>query len=183
MSDLNLRTARLLLQPVGFGDLEEAVRLGGDERVMASFAGVHSAEVSGAWLEREVAHWQAHSFGRFHVSCAGAFVGFVGLTRYELDAGIVSGVEVAWRLAFDAWGNGYATEAARAVIGDGFGRVGLRDVIAITTPGNGRSLRVMERLGMTPCPDETFEHPGLPPGHPLRTHVLYRLLASDGRWT
>jgi RimJ/RimL family protein N-acetyltransferase len=170
-----LVTARLELRALCVNDLDDVVRLGVDERGMATLGGAIPREASVAGLRRQVAHWQAHGFGWFRVGHEGAFVGLVGLSRLDFDAGIVPGVEVAWRLAFDAWGRGYATEAARAAIDDGFLRVGLDEVVAITTPGNARSLRVMERLGMRASPGETFEHPRVPVGNPLRTHVLYRL--------
>ncbi len=85
-----------------------------------------------------------------------------------------AGVEIAWRLAFDAWGRGYATEAARAVLDDGFGRVGLREIVAVTAEINARSRRVAASLGMVESPSEAFDHPRLPPESPLRRHVLYR---------
>ncbi len=96
------------------------------------------------------------------------------LDATDRDAGIVPGIEIAWRLAFDHWGHGYATEAARAALDDGSSRLHLRDVIGVTTPGNVRSRRVMERLGMVLSESETFEHPLVPKGDPLRTHVVYR---------
>jgi ribosomal-protein-alanine N-acetyltransferase len=82
-------------------------------------------------------------------------------------------VEVAWRLSRRYWGQGYATEAARASIEDGFRRVGLKEIIAITVPHNLASRRVMERLGMTRSGE--FDHPRFPHDHPLCRHVLYRL--------
>jgi RimJ/RimL family protein N-acetyltransferase len=92
-----------------------------------------------------IAHWQSHGFGRFFVERAGTFVGIVGLSRSEFDAGIVSGIEIAWRLVYDHWGQDYATEAARAVIHEGFDRLGFNEIIAVTVPDNVRSRRVMER--------------------------------------
>jgi ribosomal-protein-alanine N-acetyltransferase len=88
-------------------------------------------------------------------------------------------VEIGWRLARAAWGNGYATEAARAALSFGFGEIGLAEVVSFTTPANRRSRVVMERIGMSHDPGDDFEHPGLPPGHPQRPHVLYRLESSD----
>jgi ribosomal-protein-alanine N-acetyltransferase len=63
------------------------------------------------------------------------------------------------------------------MIDDGFGRLSLTEIIAITVTENWRSRRVMERLGMTrdPAEDFDFDHPRLPPGHSLRPHVLYRI--------
>jgi RimJ/RimL family protein N-acetyltransferase len=85
-------------------------------------------------------------------------------------------VEIGWRLARAAQGKGLATEGARAVIHHAFHTVGLRELVAITAPANIASRRVMEKLGMTHRPELTFNHPSVPPGHPLQPHVLYSLL-------
>jgi RimJ/RimL family protein N-acetyltransferase len=172
---MELVTARLHLRPVQTTDRAAVVSLSADPRVMQWLGGVQTAEQARSWLDRQLAHWEQHGFGRFLVACDGAFVGFAGLSRLEFDLGIVPGVEIAWRLAHEHWGRGYATEAARAVLDDGFGRLGLADIVAVTTPGNMRSRRVMERLGMVYSPGETFEHPRVPEGDPNRTHVVYRL--------
>ena len=81
----------------------------------------------------------------------------------------------AWRLAPAHWGQGYALEAARAAIDDGFGRIGLGEIVAYTVPANRASRQIMARLGMTCDPAEDFDHPSRPEGDPLRRHVLYRL--------
>jgi RimJ/RimL family protein N-acetyltransferase len=57
----------------------------------------------------------------------------------------------------------------------GFGRLGLAEIVAYTVVDNQRSRQVMERLGMVRDAAEDFDFPTLPPGHPLRRHVLYRL--------
>jgi RimJ/RimL family protein N-acetyltransferase len=87
--------------------------------------------------------------------------------------------EVSWRLQRDQWGHGYATEAARACLHFAFATLRLPEVVSFTVPDNLRSRRVMERLGMRRRAGEDFEHPRLPPGHPLRPHVLYRLARAD----
>ena len=61
-------------------------------------------------------------------------------------------VEVGWRLARDAWGRGYATEAARAALAFGFEEHAIEEILAIVDPGNERSLRVCAKLGMTRAP-------------------------------
>ena len=83
--------------------------------------------------------------------------------------------ELGWRLARGYWDRGFASEAARAVVADGFDRIGLEEIVSFTVPANMRSWRVMERLGMTHDPVDDFDHPRLPVGHRLRRHVLYRL--------
>src|SRR5262249_22537952 len=84
-------------------------------------------------------------------------------------------VEVGWRLAFEHWGHGYATEAARLALGHAFGPLAISAVASFTSVANLRSRAVMERLGMRRDPADDFDHPRLPEAHPLRPHVLYRL--------
>ena len=83
--------------------------------------------------------------------------------------------EIGWRLAAAHWGRGYATEAALAVLVHAWDVLGLAEVVSFTSVGNARSRAVMERLGLRRDPADDFDHPNLPPGHPLRPHVLYRL--------
>jgi RimJ/RimL family protein N-acetyltransferase len=107
------------------------------------------------------------------------FIGYVGLALATFEARFTPAVEVGWRLARDYWGRGFATEAARAAVADGFDRVGLEEIVSFTVPANERSWRVMDRLGMTHDPADDFDHPRLPVGHHLRRHVLYRLRRAD----
>lgn len=128
------------------------------------------------WPARKRTHWEEHGFGQWVVEIPGeaSFIGVVGLETVSCDAHFTPAVEVAWRLARDFWGKGYATEAARAALEFGFEQLGLDEIVAITVPANWRSRRVMERLGMTRAPEDDFDHPRVPTG-PLRRCVLYRL--------
>jgi RimJ/RimL family protein N-acetyltransferase len=125
------------------------------------------------------AHFDEHGFGLWAVEVPGIadFIGFVGITVPTFEAPFTPCVEIGWRLAAAHWGRGYATEAARAVLGFGFRSLGLREIVSFTVPANLRSRRVMERIGMTRSPDDDFDHPSLPKGHPLQRHVLYRARA------
>ena len=118
-----------------------------------------------------------HGFGLWAVEAVDVadFVGFVGFSIPGFQAHFTPCVEIGWRLAFEHWGRGYATEAARAAVDCGFRRFGLEEIVSFTVRANWRSGRVMERLGMTRSAADDFEHPRLLPGHPLRPHVLYRL--------
>ena len=107
------------------------------------------------------------------------FAGFLGLSVPRFEAHFTPCVEIGWRLGAAHWGHGYATEGARAVLDCAFELLGLEAVISFTAPGNARSRRVMERIGMTYDPADDFDHPLLPDGHPLRRHVLYRIGAAD----
>jgi len=103
------------------------------------------------------------------------FAGFTGLAVPRFEAHFTPCVEVGWRLAREHWGRGYATEAARAALADGFERLGLDEIVSFTAAGNLPSRRVMEKLGMKHDSADDFDHPSLAPGHPLRRHVLYRI--------
>ena len=61
-----------------------------------------------------------------------------------------------------------------------FERAGLPQIVSMTAVGNLRSRAVMHKLGMTHDPDDDFDHPRVPDGHPLKRHVLYRLTTE--RW-
>jgi RimJ/RimL family protein N-acetyltransferase len=108
-------------------------------------------------------------------------MGFTGLSVPGFEAPFTPAVEVGWRLARWAWGNGYATEAATAALDFGFSRAALDEVVSFTSFQNIRSQAVMQRLGMTRDPTDDFEPPRIPPGHRLRPHVLYRI--SRQQWT
>lgn len=87
-------------------------------------------------------------------------------------------MEIGWRLAFEYWGKGYASEAANAALAVGFERLNLPEIVSFTAIANHRSRAVMERLNLREDPNP-FEHPSLPVGHPLRKHCLYRLSRQD----
>jgi len=171
-----VRTSRLILRRWRDEDLAPYAALNADSRVMQHFPAVLSRVESDAQATRIRKHWDDHGFGLWAVEVDGGapFVGFIGLQRVPFDAAFTPAVEVGWRLAFEAWGYGYATEGARAALGYGFGALGLREIVSMTVPSNERSWRVMEKLGMKRAHGEDFDHPRLPEGHPLRRHILYR---------
>jgi RimJ/RimL family protein N-acetyltransferase len=107
------------------------------------------------------------------VRATGAFIGFAGLDQVD-DGMPFTGVEIGWRLARSAWGQGHATEAALTVLAHGFDTLGLSEILAVTTATNLRSQAVMRRIGMTRDPVDDFDDPTAPEG-PLRPNVLYRI--------
>ncbi len=171
-----LETNRLLLRAWRSEDLAPFAALNADPRVMEHFPAPLSRAESDALAERIQAHFDAHGFGVWAVEAPGvaAFAGFVGLAVPRFEAHFTPCVEIGWRLAAEHWGRGYATEGARAAMAFGFESLELDEIVSFTAPANVRSVRVMEKLGMTRDPEEDFDHPSLPEGHPLRRHVLYR---------
>ena len=172
-----LRTARLLLRQWRDADLEPFAALNDDPEVRRHFPARPTREESDALAKLQQNLIAERGWGLWAVEVVeGApFIGFVGLAQPRFDAHFTPAVEVGWRLAREHWGHGYASEAARAAVGFGFERLGLEEIVSFTTVGNGRSRRVMERLGMTHDQGDDFDHPHLPEGSPLRRHVLYRL--------
>jgi RimJ/RimL family protein N-acetyltransferase len=144
---------------------------------MEYFPALLSREESDARVDRIETHFEQHGFGLWAAEVIGGapFIGYVGLWIPAFEAPFTPCVEVGWRLAVEHWGKGYATEGARAAVAFGFERLTLQEVVSYTVPGNWRSRRVMEKLGMLYDPADDFDHPLLEPGHPLRRHVLYRL--------
>jgi RimJ/RimL family protein N-acetyltransferase len=172
-----LRTHNLILRRWRDADREPFARLNADPRVMEFFPSTLSREQSDALVDRIETHFRQHGFGLLaaELRSNGSFVGFVGLNLPAFKARFTPCVEAGWRIAPDLWGKGLATEAARAAIDHGFHVLGIGEIVSFTVPANLRSRRVMEKLGMTHSAAEDFDHPQLPPGHPLRRHVLYRL--------
>jgi ribosomal-protein-alanine N-acetyltransferase len=176
-------TERLLLRRWRDEDREPFAALNADPAVMEHFPAALGRAESDAFLDRNAAHHEQHGWGLWalEVRQTGRFIGFTGLAVPRFDAHFTPAVEIGWRLAREAWGHGYASEAARAVLAVGFGDLGLDEIVSFTAVDNTRSRAVMERIGMTHDPDEDFDHPALPEGHPLRRHVLYRLRSSSRR--
>ena len=178
-----MSTERLVLRHWQVADGEPFARLNADPRVMEFMAGPLSREESDRLVERIEAHFREHGFGL----CAAelrrdrSFIGFVGLAVPAFECAFTPCVEIGWRLAADHWGQGLATEGAREMARYAFEVMGLQALVSFTVPGNIRSRRVMEKLGMTHDPADDFDHPKLPWGHPLRRHVLYRLERADWR--
>ena len=98
-----------------------------------------------AAIERFAVSWQERRLGPWGVFCEGRLIGHAGLNLIEQ----FDGVEVLWSLHPDAWGRGFATEAARAALAYGFDTLELDSIFAITLEENRASRSVMERIGLT----------------------------------
>ncbi len=136
-----------------------------------------TTEQSNAFVDRVETTFDEQGIGFWAVEVieTASFAGFVGLWPASFDAHFTPAIEIGWRLAKQFWGHGYATEAARASVADGFERVGLEEIVSFTATTNQPSQRLMERIGMQHDPADDFDHPALEPGHRLERHVLYRL--------
>ncbi len=174
---LTLETERLILRRWRNEDLAPAAAINADPEVMSWIgAGPMTVRDSGEYLTRNDAGFDTHGFGIWAVERREdrALIGFSGLRRFERPRHpLGSCIEAAWRFSREAWGNGYATEAARAAFLDGFNRCGIATIMSWAPEGNVRSQGVMQRIGMTRRPDRDFDAPGMAQGHRLRRHVVF----------
>jgi RimJ/RimL family protein N-acetyltransferase len=177
----NLHSDRLLLRRWRPADKEAFALLNADPEVMEHFPSALNRAESDAFADRIEAGFDERGYGLWAVEIPGEadFIGFVGLALHDFPAHFTPAVEIGWRLNRDYWGRGFATEAARTAIADGFDRIGLSEIVSFTAMVNVRSVAVMERLGMSHDPADDFDHPRLPVGHHLRRHVLYRLSRAN----
>ncbi|QDL90945.1 GNAT family N-acetyltransferase [Paroceanicella profunda] len=175
----HLGTERLILRMWRVEDHAPFAALNADPEVMRHFPAPLTRDQSDAAIARQ--HVRMERDGMCFMPVIrredNAFLGMAGLAVGAF-APLGPFVEVGWRFARAAWGQGYATEAARAMLGWGFRVRELAEIVAFTALPNRPSERVMQRLGMRRDPGEDFDHPAVASG-PLRRHMLYRIRAEQ----
>jgi RimJ/RimL family protein N-acetyltransferase len=174
-----LQTERLIMRTWRDTDIDPFTAICSDPAVMEFFPKLQARDECAASLERVNARIASDGFGFWALEHAGELLGFCGISRVTFDAHFTPAVEVGWRLRRDAWGHGFATEAARAAMAFGWD-LGLEQIVAFLVPSNRRSAAVAERIGMTRDLAGDFDHPNVPAGtisvggHDNRRHALYR---------
>lgn len=176
-----LNTQRLTLRHWKDEDREPFSRINADSIVMEYMPRVLPPADSDKLIDRFEKHFKKHGYGMFAVERKddNVFVGTVGLNHVEFKARFTPAIEVAWRLDSDFWGQGYATEAARAVLDYAFNTLGIEEIVSFTVHDNTRSIHVMEKLGFVRDEKGDFDYPTLPKGHPLGRFSLFRLSAKS----
>jgi ribosomal-protein-alanine N-acetyltransferase len=146
-----------------------------DPMVMRYFPRLATPEESGAMVKLINAFFDEHGYGLFAIElkATGDFIGYTGFTQPGFESWFTPCTEIGWRLRKEFWGQGYATEAAKACLECGFGQFGLKEIYSFTAVLNTPSERVMQRIGMTKVGE--FDYPKVEEGHPLRKHVLYKI--------
>ena len=174
MSQIIITTPRLNLRLWKDEDAEPFIKMNMDKEVMRFFPDTQTAEQTLALLDRVKAHFTTHGYGLWAVERKdnGRFIGFTGLWHPNFKSHFTPCVEIGWRLSKENWGLGFATEAAKACIAYGFTSIGLKEIYSFTSTINHPSINVMKKSGMQFMGE--FEHPNVPDGHILKTHVLYK---------
>jgi len=141
-----ITTERLTLRPLTAADADWWVRLHADPEVNR-FVGSYTAEQAAVRLAAIEEQWSTRGHGLcvVRLRATGEPIGRCGLNWWEQ----FDEVEAGWTLERPHWGRGYATEAATAVLGWGFGELGLERITAMIHPGNAGSTAVAARLGFT----------------------------------
>src|ERR1700729_328135 len=138
--EYSLLTPRLGMRRWQDSDLESFVAMNRDPRVMEYFPRIWTAEESAAMVARAGTFLEQNGYGLFAVDelASGDFIGYVGLARPSWDAWFTPCVEIGWRLRTEAWGFGYATEAAKECLRFGFEELGLERIYSFTALPNVR---------------------------------------------
>jgi RimJ/RimL family protein N-acetyltransferase len=183
MAEVVAETPRLRLRTWDFEDRAEFTRLLNTPTVMRWLGGVQSEADATAAYERLDSYQRdhGHTFWIVERKVDDALLGFCGLKRVNAPgAGPITGdFEIGWRLRQDAWGQGYAKEAAIGSLDLAFERFNAPHVIALTVPGNVASQRLMKRLGMIrrehmDYVDTRFPHPSN-----INPAIVYLIDAAD----
>ena len=124
-------------------------------------------------IQRITKHITEYGYGFFALERKdnGRFIGFTGLSHPGFEAEFTPCVEIGWRLRKENWGEGFATEAAKACLEFGFDSLDLDELYAFTAVQNKPSEKVMQRIGMVK--KGYFNHPSINDGSDLKKHVLY----------
>ena len=147
--------------------------------VMRWLGGVCDADKRAGAQDRLLGYQRdhGHTFWVVERKADGAILGFCGLKRCNQAGGTQGMMEVGWRLREDAWGQGYAREAATASLDLAFKRFGADEVVALTVARNTASWGLMKRLGMQRREDLDFANADFDPEEP--TIIVYSITQRE----
>ena len=177
-----IHTERLTLREWDEEDVGPFVRHTNTLNVMRWLGGVLPPEELAQVVRDRLMRWQEErgfTFWAVERTVDGELLGFCGLKIADAAGSPIEGVhEAGWRLREDAWGQGYAREAAIASLDFAFDRLGADRVVAITFAGNEPSWRLMERLGMTRRPECGYDDERFPALNPT---IVYDIRPGELR--
>lgn len=175
-TSLAIETARLRLRD--WREEDRFIRHTNTEPVMRWLGGVLPPEEHRRIIRERILRWQhelGFTFWLVERKHDGELLGFCGIKVADgEDSPIAGEYEIGWRLREDAWGQGYAREAATASLDFAFDRLGASQVVAITFPPNAPSWKLMERLGMRRREDLDHDDPRFPALNPTIVYSIDR---------
>lgn len=172
-------TERLIFRDWKEDDLKEFRIMNKDERVMKYFAKSLTEQETDAFYSIIQDEFRHHGYGLYAVETKhnSEFIGFIGFHYADFNAEFTPCIEIGWRLKYDAWGFGYATEGAKACLKYGAETLNFDNVYSFTSKNNHQSEGVMKKIGMVKI--DEFDHPNIIEGSSLREHVLYAVRLRD----
>jgi RimJ/RimL family protein N-acetyltransferase len=158
---MQIETERLILRPWREEDRADLAAMVADPNTMVDYPVPQDRAESDVRFERYRQTYDRVGYCRWALRLrdTGEFVGYCGNQPLEPDHPIGEGSEIGWRVCRIHWNRGYASEAARASLEDGFNRCGMTHVYSYTTTNNARSEAVMRRVGLDRLADRDFTHP------------------------
>jgi [ribosomal protein S5]-alanine N-acetyltransferase len=170
-----IETQRLGLRNWSEADRMPFTQMNGDPEVMQFFPKTLSPRESLESLHRIHLHFEKNKFGLLVVEHkeSGQFMGFTGFQIPGFESFFTPAVEIGWRFKKQYWGQGFATEAARACLDYGFETLKLKKIVSFTATQNKASENLMKRIGMRFV--ASFDHPLIERSAPLCRHVLYQI--------
>ena len=172
-----IETKRIALRTWHSNDRAVFAAMGRNSNVMEFLGPLLNREQSDAAVNAQIAliEREEPAFWAIERLSDQRFMGFVGVKKINFDAHFTPGYEIGWRLGEDYWGEGYATEGAKAALRYSFSNWPMERIYSFTVPANIRSQAVMRKIGMSRVDNGDFEHPNLSLENPLRRHVLYHI--------
>ncbi len=184
--EIQIETNRLYLRNWRKSDIDIMAAISSSPKVMEFFPQLSTYDDTLALISRIKNHFEKHGFGLYAVERkdSNEFIGFVGLNEVSFSIPSLNylnknPIEIGWRLGERHWGHGFAAEAANMVLEAAFENFHLDVVVSFTAKLNKRSIRVMEKIGMTHNVQEDFLHPTLADDSPLKPHVLYKMSKEE----
>lgn len=170
-----IETDRLFLRDWRDEDIAALAAINADPKVMAFFPSTETYEETADAISRSRVKKEKFGFcfAPAELQQTGELIGFVGLNQVNFEAHFTPAVEIGWRLASRFWGQGLATEAARAWLDEGFTSFDLDRIVSFAVLANAPSIAVMKRIGMSHVDNGDFDHPALPADSPILRHTLY----------
>lgn len=168
-----LETERLIFRDWTEQDLKEFRIMNKDSRVMKYFPKTLTEQETDLFYHRIQDEFSDFGYGLYAVETKinNEFIGFIGFHKATFNASFTPCIEIGWRLKYEAWGKGYATEGAKACLKYGFKTLGFDEVYSFTAKINIPSQNVMKKIGMKEVME--FNHPNVDENSPIYQHVLY----------
>ena len=172
-----IETDRLMLRTWLDSDLDPMFEINQDPKVMEYFPGLQDLETTKNFITKVNNHFNKYGYSLY--ACerkdTNEFIGFIGLLIADFKAHFTPAIEIGWRLSSKHWGQGFATEGAKAVLDYLFRELKIPEIVSFTAKGNAKSIRVMQKIDLQHNINDDFDHPKLDDTSPLKRHVLYRL--------